>query len=218
MRFFKELREGSENFGRVFRLGIGKVISGSLCVLCLVNLTLSCGPRSSSNKRLSPEAAFEKLKPSAENPILCQWTSLYGCGFLSASSLALSQKVESANFLVQCVGNENGYSVMLRDRIGEGYGTALALHISGMQEFSETEKICGSLATQTVQSQISFRDGTCAVSLHYGDGEVWSQDESPCSVSFKVRDGRNSGTIDCPLLTNSRSSWTFDDPVVFSCP
>ncbi|MEY2986926.1 MAG: hypothetical protein RJB13_447 [Pseudomonadota bacterium] len=184
----------------------------------LNSLVTGCGPRSSSKQRLSPDAAFEKLKPTAGNPILCGWATQYGCGYLSASSATANKKFDSANFLVQCSATSTGYSIALRDRVGIGFGSGLVLQMYGVREFSEKSLVCGDLKTKVVSSQLIFEDGTCSVGLHFGDDEMWSQNEAPCSVTLEKRDGKNAGVIDCPQLINAQSTWTFDNPAVFTCP
>lgn len=177
-----------------------------------------CGSRSSSKQRLSPDAAFEKIKPSDSNPLMCQWASQYGCGFLSASSVTDYKKLESSNFLVQCSATASGYAVALRDRLEPGYGSGLVLQLFGVKSHSERTMSCGDLKTKIVSSQLQFEEGTCSVALHFGDNEVWSQNDAPCSVTLEVREGKNAGVIDCPQLVNSQSTWTFDHSAVFTCP
>lgn len=178
----------------------------------------SCGSRTASKQRLSPDAAFEKLKPTASNPLMCGWATQYGCGFLSASSVTANKKFESANFLVQCSATSTGYSITLRDRLGAGYGSGLVVQMFGLSEFSEQNLVCGDLKTKTVSSQLLFEEGTCSVGLHFGDDEMWSQNDAPCSVKLEVREGKNAGVIECPQLVNAQSTWTFDNPAVFTCP
>ena len=178
----------------------------------------SCGSRSASKQRLSPDAAFDKLKPSPGNPLMCGWATQYGCGFLSASSVTANKKFESSNYLVQCSATATGYSISLRDRVGVGFGSGLVLQLHGMSDYSEKSLVCGDLKTKVVSSQLLFEDGTCSVGLHFGDDEMWSQNEAPCSVTLQKRDGKNAGVIYCPQMINAQSTWTFDNPAVFTCP
>lgn len=187
-------------------------------LLVFLSLGSSCGSRTSTKQRLSPDAAFEKLKPAPGQPLLCQWTSEYGCGFLSVSSVTAEKKLESANFVTQCSATATGYAIALRDRIEPGYGSGLVLQLHGMTEYTEKELTCGDMRTKTVSSQLLFEEGTCSVGLHFGDDEMWSQNDAPCSVTLAVRDGKNAGVIDCPQLVNASSTWTFDNPAVFTCP
>jgi len=187
-------------------------------LVVLNSITGSCGSRSASKQRLSPDAAFEKLKPTPTNPLMCGWATQYGCGFLSASSVTANKQFESANFLVQCSATSTGYSIALRDRVGSGYGSGLVLQMFGVTEYSEKSMVCGDLKTKVVSSQLLFEEGTCSVGLHFGDDEMWSQNDAPCSVTLERRDGKNAGVIDCPQLVNAQSTWTFDQPAVFTCP
>ena len=102
--------------------------------------------------------------------------------------------------------------------MGIGFGSGLVLQMYGVREFSEKSLVCGDLKTKIVSSQLIFEDGTCSVGLHFGDDEMWSQNEAPCSVTLEKRDGKNAGVIDCPQLINAQSTWTFDNPAVFTCP
>ncbi|MFZ9521121.1 MAG: hypothetical protein ACO3A4_11660 [Silvanigrellaceae bacterium] len=182
--------------------------------LCIVG----CGSRSATSQRLSPDSAFDKLKASPLNPLLCEYVGQYGCGFLSVSSVYLGKKVESSNFLVQCGANAQGYTVMLRDRIGDGVGSGLILQMYGKSTFTNGSYTCGDLETEVVNSQLKFKAGTCALGLRFGDAEAWSQNDAPCKVTLEERDGKNAGVIDCPQLVNGNSTWSFDNPAVFKCP
>lgn len=183
-----------------------------------MNGFVGCGSRDSATKRLSPDAAFEKLKPSASSPLICEWAGQYGCGFMSVSSVYLNKKIESSNFLVQCSSNERGFTVMFRDRIANGLGSGLVLQVQGASEFPSGSLKCGDLQTETVANQLQFKSGTCAVGFRFGETEAWSQNDAPCSISFEQRDGKNAGVIECPQLVNGVTTWTFDGPAVFKCP
>jgi|1048.fasta_scaffold29131_2 hypothetical protein len=189
-----------------------------ICIAPLIFLFSGCGSRSATTQRLSPDAAFDKLKASPQNPLLCDFVGQYGCGFLSVSSVYLNKKVESSNFLVQCGANAQGYTVMLRDRIGDGVGSGLILQMYGQSGFTNGNYTCGDLQTEVNNSQLKFKSGTCSLGLRFGDAEAWSQNDSPCKVTLEQRDGKNAGIIDCPQLVNGNSTWTFDNPAVFKCP
>ncbi|NBO38874.1 hypothetical protein EBU99_09850 [bacterium] len=189
----------------------------SFAVLCFF-LIAACGARSSSKTGLTPDEAFARLKPSAQNPLLCNSINSFGCGRLSLSTSTGEQSITHEDFLVSCSKNSKGLSVVARDQAGVGPGLSFGFSVAGPTEFVAEKYVCVGFELTNDPVLAKWKDKSCGVFVRYGETESWTIRDEPCSVTVEQVDSQWRGVVDCPRLTNGSQTWNFNDPAVFTCP
>ncbi|MEN9529093.1 MAG: hypothetical protein RI932_966 [Pseudomonadota bacterium] len=192
--------------------------SGVAALALLSAAVCACGPRSASKTSLTPDEAFARLKPNSGVPLLCNLVNGYGCGRLSLSSSTGEQSVTHEDFLVTCSQNTSGISVSARDQAGQGPGLSFGFNVAGVSAFTEEKYVCGGLQLTTDPAIAKWKSKSCGVFVRYGETEVWTIADEPCTVTLQFVDGAWRGVVDCPRLSNGTTVWNFNEAGVFTCP
>jgi hypothetical protein len=189
------------------------VLSFFVCIL-----QVGCGSRSASKTSLTPDEAFARLKPISGIPLLCNQINGYGCGRLSVSNSTGEQSITHEDFLVRCSQNANGIAVSARDQVGFGPGLSFGFHAAQVAAFAEEKFVCSGLEMTNDPAIAKWKPRSCGVFVRYGETEVWTIADEPCTVTLQFADERWRGIIDCPRLSNGTTAWSFNEVGVFTCP
>jgi hypothetical protein len=176
-----------------------------------------CGSRASSSRGITPEEAFERLKPSSEKPLLCNTVNGYGCARLSLSTASGEQSLTHEDFLVSCQTTALGLSVNARDRTGVGAGLAFGFSLAGVKSFSAEKFVCNGLELTNDPVLAQWKEKSCQVYVRTGEKESWSVKDEPCTVTLEFVNEQWRGVVDCSRVSNGSQVWNFNDPAVFTC-
>lgn len=200
------------------QIGFNCAFRRVLGVVWLLAAAGACGPRSASKTSLTPDEAFARLKPSSGIPMLCNLINGFGCGRLSLSSSTGEQSITHEDFLVSCTQNSAGISMSARDQAGFGPGLSFGFNIAGVSAFTEEKFVCGGLQLTNDPAVAKWKPKSCGVFVRYGETEVWTIADEPCTVTLQFVEGAWRGVVDCPRLSNGTTVWNFNEAGVFTCP